>query len=145
MGVGGRKAERQDPAVHHHPSRGGVIPRRRGVQTRQARELIEGPAITSMPVVMVGDFNASPDTTTYAALRAAGFDDAWSRASPGFTCCHPMAVADPADNLTSRIDLILTRREVSAAEVVVVGAETGGLSRGLWPSDHAGVVASLEL
>jgi endonuclease/exonuclease/phosphatase family metal-dependent hydrolase len=97
---------------------------------------------------MLGDFNSLPDSPTYGALRAAGFDDAWTRANPddpaGFTCCHRERLDDPADTLRARIDLILTRGEIAATEAFLVGHAPADLRSGLWPSDHAGVVATLE-
>ncbi len=118
------------------------------VQLAQAGELLAGPADTSLPVVMLGDFNARPERPTYAALRAAGFDDAWTRANPdgpaGYTCCHKELLDDPGDKLRARIDLILTRGPIAATEAFLVGAEPGAFRTGLWPSDHAGVVATLE-
>jgi endonuclease/exonuclease/phosphatase family metal-dependent hydrolase len=112
------------------------------VQRLQAQELVEGPAATELPVVLLGDFNARPERATYAYLREAGFDDAWTQAnpdgSPGLTCCHAQPLDDPGDRLWGRIDLILTRGLV-ARNAVVVGEFTGGL----WPSDHQGVVAEL--
>ena len=117
-------------------------------QLAQAGELLAGPADTSLPVVMLGDFNSLPDSPTYAALRAAGFDDAWTRANPGdatgFTCCHRERLDDPADMLRARIDLILTRGPIAATEAFLVGHTAADLRNGLWPSDHAGVVATLE-
>jgi endonuclease/exonuclease/phosphatase family metal-dependent hydrolase len=119
------------------------------VQLLQAGELVDGPASTSLPVVMLGDFNARPGTPTYDSLRAAGFDDAWTRANPagppGSTCCHGTSLTDPADVLRKRIDLILTRGDVTATECRVLGDQPGDFRAGLWPSDHAGVVATLEL
>jgi len=117
-------------------------------QLAQAGELLAGPADTSLPVVMLGDFNSRPDAPTYAALRAAGFDDAWTRANPGdadgFTCCHRERLDDPGDRLRTRIDLILTRGPIAATEAFLVGHTPTDLRSGLWPSDHAGVVATLE-
>jgi endonuclease/exonuclease/phosphatase family metal-dependent hydrolase len=118
------------------------------VQRLQAAELVDGPADTSLPVVMVGDFNSRPDSPTYAQLRAAGFDDAWARANPegpaGLTCCHRHPLNDREDALRARIDLVLTRGDITATEAFVVGGEPGDFRAGLWPSDHAGVVAALE-
>jgi endonuclease/exonuclease/phosphatase family metal-dependent hydrolase len=126
----------------------GRPPAAAAAQLAQAGELLAGPADTSLPVVMLGDFNSRPDTPTYAALRAAGFDDAWTRANPGddggFTCCHRERLDDPGDTLRTRIDLILTRGAITATEAVVVGHRPADLRSGLWPSDHAGVVATLE-
>jgi endonuclease/exonuclease/phosphatase family metal-dependent hydrolase len=96
---------------------------------------------------MLGDFNSLPDGPTYAALRAAGFDDAWTRANPGaadgFTCCYRELLDDPADALRARIDLILTRGNLVATEAFLVGHAPTDVRSGLWPSDHAGVVATL--
>jgi endonuclease/exonuclease/phosphatase family metal-dependent hydrolase len=117
-------------------------------QLAQAGELLAGPADTTLPVVILGDFNSRPDAPTYAALRAAGFDDAWTRANPddaaGFTCCHRERLDDPADTLRARIDLILTRGAIAATEAFLVGHRPADVRSGLWPSDHAGVVATLE-
>jgi endonuclease/exonuclease/phosphatase family metal-dependent hydrolase len=117
------------------------------VQRAQAGELIAGPARTELPVVLLGDFNARPDSATYRALIAAGFDDAWTRTHPdgpaGLTCCHAHPLDDPADTLTARIDLILTRGPIAATEAFVVGDAPADFRSGLWPSDHAGVVATL--
>ena len=110
------------------------------VQLAQAGELLAGPADTDLPVVLLGDFNARPGRPTYAALRAAGFDDAWTRANPddadGFTCCHASRSTIRRTRLRARIDLILTRGAIAATEAFLVGE----LRRraGLWPSDHAG-------
>jgi hypothetical protein len=45
--------------------------------------------------------------------------------------------------LRARIDLILTRGPIAATEAFLVGHTAAGLRSGLWPSDHAGVVATL--
>jgi len=114
------------------------------VQRLQAQELVEGPTISELPVVLLGDFNARPERATYAYLREAGFDDAWLQANPdgpaGLTCCHAHPLDDPGDRLRARIDLILTRG-LAATEAWVVGE----FANGLWPSDHQGVVADLVL
>ena len=124
-----------------------ITPAAAAVQLAQAGELVDGPAATDLPVVLLGDFNARPDTPTYRALIAAGFDDAWTRANPdgptGFTCCHAHPLDNPADRLRRRIDLILTRGGIAATEAFVVGDAPGDFRSGLWPSDHAGVVATL--
>lgn len=117
------------------------------VQGLQMGELLAGPAETALPIVLVGDFNARPGTPTYERARTGGFGDAWTQAHPdgppGRTCCHRLPLDDPADQLRSRIDHIFTRDlEVTAA--VTVGDTPGEFTAGRWPSDHAGVVATLE-
>lgn len=125
-------------------------------QVAQAQELLDGPAATRLPVVMVGDFNsnadpANPDTPTYANLRAAGFEDAWARARPGesgFTCCQAPDLRNASSQLDQRIDLVLTRPRLRVAAVDVVGdapIDRTVTAPRLWPSDHAGVVAELRL
>ena len=117
------------------------------VQALQMGELLAGPADTTLPVVLVGDFNARPGTPTYDRARSAGFDDAWARAHPdgplGLTCCHRLPLDDPADQLRSRIDHIFTRGDLEVTAAVTVGGAPADFTAGLWPSDHAGVVATL--
>lgn len=119
------------------------------VQLAQVDELLDGPARTSLPVVLAGDFNARPGRPAYARLREAGYDDAWTRTNPddvpGFTCCRGASLDNPADVLKRRIDLIFTRGDIVATECVAVGDQPDDFRAGLWPSDHAGVVARLEL
>lgn len=117
------------------------------VQLLQAGELLDGPARTDLPVVLLGDFNSRPGSVTYSALLAAGFDDAWTRANPdapGLTCCHPVPLDDPVAALRARIDLVLTRGEITATDAFVTGAAPEDFRAGRWASDHAGVVATLE-
>jgi endonuclease/exonuclease/phosphatase family metal-dependent hydrolase len=113
-------------------------------QLAQADELVRGPAACAHPVVMAGDFNAWPATPGYERIRAAGFADAWTQvnaeSADGLTCCHRMPLDDPADRLRTRIDLILLRGGPTAAEAFVVGE----FGPGIWPSDHAGVVARIH-
>ena len=113
-------------------------------QLAQADELVRGPAACAQPVVMAGDFNARPGSAGYERFLAAGFADAWTQvnaeAADGLTCCHRMPLDDPADPLRTRIDLILLRGGPTAAEAFLVG----DFGPGIWPSDHAGVVARLH-
>lgn len=101
-----------------------------------------------LPMVYVGDYNSqAPDAPAYARLVAGVGRDAWTRNRPrdaGETCCFDAAVSDPDNPLTSRIDLVLHSTDVKAPRARVVGDEVGDLTpSGLWPSDHAGVVARL--
>jgi len=118
-----------------------------GIHLLQVDELVAGPAATSMPVVMAGDFNSAPGTRGYENLMATGFTDAWTRSNadgPGHTCCH-FPLDDPLSSLEMRIDLILTRGGITAEAATVAGDQPSDFRDGLWPSDHAGVVASLRL
>lgn len=113
------------------------------------------------PTIVVGDFNSRPDGTRGAAydiIRAEGFVDAWSQANPGhagYTCCHDGTDLRTTERpLDERLDFVLVRdrftrvedRIVGTVDAWLVGEEPADLAAyGLWPSDHAGVVAALRL
>ncbi len=137
------------------------------IRNAQALELIAGPANTTLPVVLVADSNSNAngdsegtlyDSTAYFALVGAGFSDAWLEAHPGSvvsTCCNAPDLTNPdfpqpTDN-EGRIDLVLFR---GARDFSTLGAGLSGVhpadrvSNGLtliWPSDHAGVAATLQI
>ena len=118
------------------------------IQAAQAAELLAGPLATDRPVVLAGDLNSRADgtgTSTYASLRGAGFFDAWTAtqgSEPGFTCCHDSDLREPGRQLDERIDYVLVRGPFRVRRTALVGDELGDLTpSGLWPSDHAGIVA----
>jgi len=127
------------------------------VQIAQANELTQGPANTELPVVFAADFNsdaASSDpiqSAAYRILLGAGFIDVWSKAHPsdsGFT--WPLHGEDPFTAIatpTQRIDLALVRGGfgVLGAELIGNNQLTDLTPSGLWPADHAGMVAILQL
>jgi endonuclease/exonuclease/phosphatase family metal-dependent hydrolase len=104
-----------------------------------------------LPVVYVGDYNSRATTgLAYNRLLTGVGGEAWSDANPGepgLTCCFDAEVTDEAAELYSRIDLILVDDRVTVHEAEVIGEEpTSDMTEsGLWPSDHAGVVATLEM
>ena len=117
------------------------------VRNAQAGELLAGPAATDLPVVLVGDLNSGPgfDLGAYTILREDGFADAWAD-GPGLTCCRAADLLDPDATLTKRIDLVLTRGGFATVSADVVGEDPADRTpSGLWPSDHAGVVATVQL
>jgi endonuclease/exonuclease/phosphatase family metal-dependent hydrolase len=131
-------------------------------RTAQSQELLAGPLNTSGPVVLVGDLNSDPNdpvfnesgspfnnTNPYDQLTGAGFADAWVQANDGAsgpTCCNAADLLNPSPTLTQRIDHVLTKANAGAATGdVVVGTDADNRTpSGLWPSDHAGVVATLN-
>jgi endonuclease/exonuclease/phosphatase family metal-dependent hydrolase len=62
------------------------------VQQAQASELLDGPALTPLPVILVGDLNSPGDGSgeTYNSLITVGFGDAAVQAGIGDepTCCQ---------------------------------------------------------
>jgi hypothetical protein len=135
------------------------------IQVAQGQEILDGPvaeaAETNLPVILAGDFNSRAGgggTLTYSKLIDAGFKDAWSVTHPGElgnTWGHAEDLLNKKVNLTQRLDLVLFRdgnladglpNGLCASDADVVGDELTDRIRpsGLWPSDHAGVVATLR-
>jgi endonuclease/exonuclease/phosphatase family metal-dependent hydrolase len=128
----------------------------------QAGELVAMFQGVRTPIVLLGDFNSGPgdDLTAYNTLTGAGFVDLWRAGrprGPGLTCCSPSDLANSTTRgvYDKRIDLVLVRdwftyAQFEDARVAVVGDEPqerlfAPAGYWLWPSDHAGVVATLGL
>jgi endonuclease/exonuclease/phosphatase family metal-dependent hydrolase len=123
----------------------------RGVAEVQSRELLQGPAKTRLPVVLLGDLNSRPDGSTsasYSILTAGGFHDAWAQAYPGavgLTCCHGDDLSQLGGRFTERIDYVLARGGFKALRGRVTGVDVASRIDGLWPSDHGGLWMTLRL
>jgi len=126
------------------------------IQVAQGTELLGVLGQTTLPVVLVGDFNSSATpagldaTPTYGNLVAGGLVDAWAATQSGktgYTCCqHVPDLLNPVSTLSERIDFVFVRGSVRPEQVERVGYEQEDRTpSGLWPSDHAGVVARLTL
>jgi endonuclease/exonuclease/phosphatase family metal-dependent hydrolase len=125
------------------------------IRVAQAGELLQTAANTSLPVVMAGDFNIAADTSLdpsfpgYQAIINAGFTDAWRSkrgADPGFTAHQAENLLNPTSLLSHRIDLVLFRGAFGVTDINLIGNQPSDrTASGLWPSDHAGVAATLRL
>ncbi|WP_242355749.1 endonuclease/exonuclease/phosphatase family protein [Anaeromyxobacter sp. SG64] len=123
------------------------------VRVAQATELAEASSAGTSRVILAGDLNSLPGTEGAAALADAGFTDVWPVVNPddaGFTSPYPEVLSIPAIDLDERIDYVLFRGPVvpRSAEVVGEASEDRVVVSedvALWPSDHAGVVAEVEL
>lgn len=123
------------------------------IRKLQGAELRNGPANTSLPVVLAMDSNAQaaplPQDPAYIDFGAAGYADVWSEIFPsvlGFTCCQAELDNNAVSQLSQRIDLILTLGPVGAQNIALFGAKPASRTvDGLWPSDHAGVAAQLVI
>ena len=124
-----------------------------GVRELQGHELRTGPANTPLPVIIAMDSNAKaaplPADPTYLDFIDAGYKDAWSTIFPrvaGFTCCQAQLVNNPVSELSERIDLILALGKINVESVALFAADpVSRMADGLWPSDHVGVAAALEV
>ncbi len=121
------------------------------VAAQQAQEVLQGPASTALPVVVVGDFNSTTSDPAYGVMTGGGFTDAWTVANagePGLTCCQvpPDSIVNPVSTLHDRIDYVFERGPFAPEELQLVGADPSSRTpSGLWPSDHAGLVATLDI
>ncbi|HSG80656.1 MAG TPA: endonuclease/exonuclease/phosphatase family protein, partial [Gemmatimonadota bacterium] len=128
------------------------------IQEEQGDELIAALAGETLPLVVVGDMNSAADRSTTATyghmIDTGGFTDAWKTRGDGYTCCQQPDLLNVPSILDRRVDLILLRGDFGLAEpgfrgavhAEIVGNEVADLTpSGLWPSDHAGVVATIKL
>ena len=124
------------------------------VRLRQARELLDVlPA--DGPVVLAGDVNSGPGGSegAYRVLTDPFADahEALREDADGDTCCGDADLRSDDPGLTRRVDVILSR-DLRPVAVERVGDDSAGrvavdvadVSARLWPSDHAGVVATFE-
>lgn len=116
-----------------------------GVRDAQRDELLAAVATTADPLVLVGDFNASPAEVGMPADLV----DAWAAAgdgSTGHTCGQAADLGNTVSALDQRIDYVWVRgAAVRSCRVVGHRPEDRVPDLGLWPSDHAGVVADVLL
>lgn len=117
-----------------------------GVGDRQRAELLEDLAEETVPLVLVGDLNATPAR----AGPPSPFRDAWvaaghSRDDPaGGTSGQAPDLGNSESTLSERIDYVWVR-DLEVIDCHRFGHRPTDRIDGLWPSDHAGVVAGLEL
>jgi Endonuclease/Exonuclease/phosphatase family len=125
------------------------------IRNEQAAELVaaDGPATSSLPVVLLGDLNSDDDTTpgpgdslAYNTLLAAGMVER-STNNP-LSCCIDSALlaADAGGDISNfdhQVDHVMTRNpdEITLKSSTVTGREP---VNGFWDSDHAGVFSSLR-
>ena len=129
-------------SVHLIPNINSILP--------HTNELLQMAAnTTTLPLVFGGDFNTTADDPSnlsyviYQTLMNAGLTDAWNPGRPGFTCCH-RSLLDAQSTLDHRVDLILLRGAFAVEDINLIGNKPSDRTpSGLWPSDHAGIVAKL--
>jgi hypothetical protein len=127
------------------------------IRLAQAHELIApGGPIGSAPgkVVLAGDINSGPDLPVAAnrlaffALTDFGLVDTWAVANPddpGFTSGFGELLDEPLETaLEHRVDHVMTLGDVGIVRSRIYGTDPDNrTATGMWPSDHAGVMATL--
>jgi endonuclease/exonuclease/phosphatase family metal-dependent hydrolase len=106
-----------------------------------------------LPSVLMGDFNAVEESEAIAALtRKAGFIDAFRTANPsqpGLTVWQRMD--ETAPTVRRRVDYLFVvpgetaKGRVLSSRLVLDAPRTLPDGRTLWPSDHYGVMADLDV
>lgn len=132
-------------------------------QSAQAYELLLFASTLQTPFVIAADMNSGPQhplvvegiPSPYAQFLQAGLVDAWTaqwlprrRESPGYTCCQDELLRNLPSSLDRRIDFVWLSN--GGGRVATLAWRVGAFaiertSSGLWPSDHAGVVARMYL
>ena len=114
-----------------------------GARDAQRDELIARTGDTDAPVVLVGDLNTTPDLVGMPAP----WRDAWAAGEgDGATFGQAADLANGTSTMRERIDYVWVRG-VTVRGCRVVGDQPGDRTtpHRLWPSDHAAVVADLEV
>lgn len=106
-------------------------------------------------LILAGDFNNGPANvplapygiaTAYQQLSFA-FTDTWTLRPgkpDGFTCCQASDLLNDPSSHHERIDIVFALPAPSKVKANVMDAETSDQTiSGLWPSDHASVIAEL--
>lgn len=131
--------------VNTHLEVGGVW---KADQMEELLAILDG---ETKPIIMVGDFNSSPSGDVYMLAVDAGYLDTWvlqDKYNEGYTSGFGELVNDPNAELRSRIDLIFLDPkdlDIDKVKATVVGNKVEDMTpSGLWPSDHAGVVAKVK-
>ena len=119
-----------------------------GSRDGQRDELVGSLPDDGLPVLLVGDFNAGPDIV---GMAEAGFVDAWVAAghesdSPeGATSGQAPDLRNEESALDHRIDYVWVRSAVVRACARFGSEPDDRTAAGSWPSDHAGVAATVLL
>jgi endonuclease/exonuclease/phosphatase family metal-dependent hydrolase len=116
------------------------------IRVAQGMELAAILDATPGKVVLVGDLNSLPGTEGAASVAGAGFTDVWAQLHPrrdGFTCCWPEELANTEPGLDQRIDYVFVRG-LKPLDMRIIGARPWDHRTGLWPTDHAGLVADVK-
>ncbi len=118
----------------------------------QAKELFApgGPLDTQEQVILVGDLNSGTearhnihgtDQLAFQALLGFGMTDNGAVQS----CCYS-SLFDPTQTFDHTVDHVLTKPALETRDAYVTGNDPAERTpSGLWPSDHGGVVSTLEL
>lgn len=136
-----------------------IEPFSQDIKLLQTQEFLSYFQNETLPLILVGDFN-TPAThgQAYNVIVGQNYVDVWTKnlqPSPnnpnGYTNPHDSDLRNTVIKLDQRIDIIFAKNEYGSTKIGPVFAEVVGdelddkTPTGLWPSDHAGVVATLHM
>jgi hypothetical protein len=113
--------------------------------TTNERQIVVG--TTNERQIVVGDFNARPVEVCGGSpcgpeeMLAAGFVDTGRGLGP--TCCQSPTLDNSVSSLNNRYDYIFERSFYAIYSAALVGDRPFEEQRPFWPSDHAGVTATI--
>ena len=148
----------------------GEDPTTAALQAAQATELNAALALNPSPVpgsrlILAGDINSAPThepigpimppyrqfangLTIFGARAFAPMTDTWTLRPgkpDGFTCCESADLLNGSSRHDVRYDVVFARPAPAKVKANVMDAETSDKTEsGLWPSDHASVIAELS-
>jgi hypothetical protein len=108
-------------------------------------------------VILTGDLNDVAGSLMYQVLMGAGLTDLWAVMRPGttgFTCCQAPDLSNHTSVLDERIDYVMAKgfggpsgRPQGQANIIgnTPSSLLAGALGSVWPSDHAGLVATILL
>ena len=124
-------------------------PRSSSVRQDQAAQLIDWLSGTGLPVIVMGDMSSLPASAVYTQFTNAGYQDAWAAIhglQAGPTCCQSPDLMNSTSELDKRNDYVFLRGALTPVSISRVGQnQSDRTPGGLWPSDHAGLVAHIGL
>jgi len=121
------------------------------IANQQMQQLLKSPLSSkTRQSILVGDYNSAPGANAndrgttrtdnaYDSAIKAGFRNNLPRRK---TCCFGEDLHSTADKLETWIDHVLVRPRIKVLRSGIVGTRQVG---GLYPSDHAGITATLRL
>jgi len=120
------------------------------INEAQGLELIDALDASPFRQVVMGDFNTVTEfgtTEVYQNMLNAGAADAWldQGTGDGFTWRDDPLLNDPSILFSQRLDYIFHRGGFETLDVDLIGDIPFSNTRPMWPSDHAGLVATLRV
>ena len=117
------------------------------LQPLQAGDILAALSGSTEPQLVVGDFNADDlEQKEPREMIDAGFVDvAAAVGADGATCCQAPDLSNSVSELSHRYDYIFERGFSSINSAFLIGTTHFEEVPPLWPSDHAGLVATVDI